>query len=463
MPKSSLRVEFETEGDFRREYASNIANGGIFVATRDYFEVRDLVRLELFLAYCGRSFEFDAEVVHCIPPEMAGTGATPGVALQLQKELDDLRAELDGLVDSATESAASPGGRAALRAPARLPVELQLPDGSSVAGRTRNLSSSGMLLALPGHFLPVGAVVAVNIKHPAGEEEFAVDATVVRHVPSDAEEIGALGVAFNVAESERSGAREFAGRVRATEHSRQLAKITGPIAALGVECLLRMFASTAREGTLTLMQDEREGFVVLENGLFRAAELAGSAGFEALAALLAWRSGRFEYETDVAPGLPEQAPVSLDVALWEARRAAAAAPGVGGGAADRDPDGSGAEDFGVDDVAFAGEGDLDFEVDIDLERASQRGSEEPEQSQPTDPLEWFTDLSRLSPQATLSVNQAAVDAAQGELDKIEQALVDLASVGMSVGKVVEVIPEADHEVYRALRGLADRGLVRFET
>ena len=97
MSASLLRVEFETEEDFRREYASNIANGGIFVASQESFEVRGLVRVQLVLGYCDRVFEFDAEVVHWVPAEMAGAGATPGVALQFQADTAGLRAELEAL------------------------------------------------------------------------------------------------------------------------------------------------------------------------------------------------------------------------------------------------------------------------------------------------------------------------------------------------------------------------------
>jgi len=531
VPTSLLRVEFETEEDFRREYAGNIVNGGIFVSSRDHFEVLDLVRVELVLAYCDKSFEFDAEVVHWIPPEMAGAGVTPGVALQLQKDVRELRAEFESVAGPVDQQPASSGGRAALRIDVRLPVQVTLPDGSRAAGRTRNLGSSGMLLALPGHSLAVGAAVKATIKHPAGDEDLTLDCTVVRQVECDETGVAAFGLEFDPSESQRADAREFASRVRLTERSRQLASITGPIDGLGVESLLKMFALTTSQGTLTLTHGATEGFVVFENGIFLGAELAGSTGFEALATLLTWSSGRFELEKSVTLELPEQGPVPLDAALWEAAQGTAAparttheteAPASAVAASEvalagdrvescdvaSDDDDVALDDdeiaFDDDDIASDDsdiafdEGDVasddgeiafddgdivsddgeiafddgdivsddydeiefDLDLELDFERESQPEPVAAEELQPPRPAIAEVDFSRLSPTATLSVDQAAVDDAQGELGKIEEALVDLASVGMTVAKAVDVIPEPDDDVYRALAGLADQGLVK---
>ena len=44
----------------------------------------------------------------------------------------------------------------------------------------------------------------------------------------------------------------------------------------------------------------------------------------------------------------------------------------------------------------------------------------------------------------------------------EQAVLDLALVGMSVARMVEVIPEPEIDVYRALDALQERGILTFE-
>jgi hypothetical protein len=60
------------------------------------------------------------------------------------------------------------------------------------------------------------------------------------------------------------------------------------------------------------------------------------------------------------------------------------------------------------------------------------------------------------------VDAGAADAQRADLDKIEQAVLDLALVGMGVSRMVEVIPEPELEVYRALDGLIERGILSSE-
>jgi hypothetical protein len=52
---------------------------------------------------------------------------------------------------------------------------------------------------------------------------------------------------------------------------------------------------------------------------------------------------------------------------------------------------------------------------------------------------------------------------RSEIGKIEQAVLDLALVGMPVGRMVDVIPEPELEVYRALDALMERGILATAT
>jgi Tfp pilus assembly protein PilZ len=456
---SSLCVEFATEEDFRREYASNIANGGVFIASEESFEVRDLVRVQLHLAYCGRRFEFDAEVVHCIPPEMAGAGAQPGVALQFQADAAELRSELESLAGpmaTGDERASGSGRRAALRSPVRVPAQLKLSDGSWVAGRTRNVSSSGMLLVVPGRSVPVGETVTVEVRNPTADEELVVDGVVARHVRRDGDEVVALGIELDLPASEWSAAHEFLSRLRRTEHARRLGGIRGPIGDLGVESLLAMFGSAASQGTLRLTQDGREGFVAFEKGLFRGAEAASCTGLEALALLLTWQEGTFEFETYAEVGLPEQAPLPLEVAIREAAQESVGSAGPTPAVAS--PRAEPGQTAPADDLDL----DPDSEFELELDREAMNGSvvaEAPQLSHVPPESIGQVDFTRLPPDATLSIDQAAVDAVRGDLGKTEEALLDLAAVSMTVAKAMDVIPEPADDVHRALSGLVDRGLI----
>ena len=61
-----LQVQYSTQDAFRAEYASNVSRGGIFIATDDGFEVRDMVEVELALIFCDEVHVLEGEVVHCI-------------------------------------------------------------------------------------------------------------------------------------------------------------------------------------------------------------------------------------------------------------------------------------------------------------------------------------------------------------------------------------------------------------
>ena len=46
-----LRISFQSQEEFRREYESSLFNGGVFVPTHESFEPRETVRIELQLSY----------------------------------------------------------------------------------------------------------------------------------------------------------------------------------------------------------------------------------------------------------------------------------------------------------------------------------------------------------------------------------------------------------------------------
>ena len=53
--------------------------------------------------------------------------------------------------------------------------------------------------------------------------------------------------------------------------------------------------------------------------------------------------------------------------------------------------------------------------------------------------------------------------AYGALSKVEAALIDLSHARFTVQRALEVIPEPDPEIFRALQSLADAGVVALES
>ncbi len=366
-----LRVVFKNAEAFQKEYASNLLNGGIFVATEDELELRDRVSVVLVAQFSRQKVKFEGEVVHRVTPEMAQMGAEAGVAVQFDDPVTQVRAKLQPLrmAGGATEPApADDPRRRAPRAPARVPARI---DSSvrSFEGHTRDLSRSGVLVALSGEGPPVGEKNGI---------------------------VSAVGIEFAPGEGQRDGMERFVDDVQNVEHNRRLGGITGDISELGIHSLLQMFASTAKQGTLAIHRAEEEGLIGFDGGLMRFVKIGAASGMKALVRLMTWEAGSFEFHARLDPIQQSDVPLPVDAAMLEA-------------------------------VRMIDEGRL-------------------------------LDAGRFPGEATPQVDNAADVSG---LSKLEAAVVDLARAGFTVQRMVDVIPEPDPEIYRALESLLDGGVLAF--
>lgn len=400
-PPLTLRVEFDTADAFRREFEANIASGGLFVPRDEPLPLRAMVRVELVLLWADERVELDAEVVHCVPPELAASGARPGVAVQFQAAGTELQTMLARHLDAVAPAAparrpADPRRRVA-RAPARVKACVEA-RGGRVEARTRDISPLGVLISVPTDEIDVGEVVRVSIEHPRTGEELEVEGRVVRCIERDGGGVAAVGIEFAAGDERSSDVEGFVTEVASAEHSRRLGGISGPISELGLAHLLKMFASAAPQGTLTVMRGGEEGYLGFEAGLLLGVRLGPTRGIKALARMLSWPEGRFEFHARVDADAFDDGPEPLAGALLQATR---------------------------------------------MLEESRRGA-----------------APALPPQAVPRLDEAAL--AGASLDKVESSVVDLARVGMSVRKIVDVVPEPDPVVRTALAALVERGILSFE-
>jgi len=403
-PPQMLRIEFASQEHFLEEYALNISNGGIFVATEDHFEVHDEVGVQVALTYCQKRISLVGEVVHRVSPELATNGAEPGVAVQLSVPVGTIRASFQPFVGDAqpSESATGGGRRNASRTLARLRARVRIAGERSAEDlevHTRNLSSAGVLVSIGSEPIAVGQAVSLVLTHPNGDRELDIDGTVVRHLEASNGRVAACGIAFHVAAHNRASVSTFVEEVRTLEHSRGLGLITGPIEDVGLERLIASFAACSPRGTLTVFSEVEEGMISFHDGALQIASLGGATGAKALARMLAWDEGRFEFRAEIDRSAVSGAAMPLEEAIAQAR------------------------DF------------VDRDTGIELLRRA--------------------------PNARLCL---APEAFQGDPpeNKTERAILDLAAVGMTVGKVVDVIPDSDAVVCAVLRGLVQRGAVTIE-
>jgi hypothetical protein len=158
-----------------------------------------------------------------------------------------------------------------------------------------------------------------------------------------------------------------------------------------------MFASTVPAGTLTLQRDQHEGVIGFEGGVLCFVRLGAVSGRKALVRLLTWTEGRFELHASLDSLEEREAPVPVDAAVFDAMR-------------------------------LLDEGAL-------IDRSGLHAGAEP--------------------------RIAGADVEEDDLSKLEETVLELVRVGFTVGRMLEVIPEPDPEIYRALVSLSERGAISF--
>lgn len=388
-----LDIPYADAEAFRQDYEADLSNGGVFVPTTRAFALRDRVTVCLELRWCERRVELPGEVVHIVPPEMTGVGGKPGVAVQFNQSAFEVRDQLAPLTfdPDPDPDPRAPAGET--RVAVRKPARVA----------TRIEWRGGCVMGCTRNLSRSGVLIGVQDGTvPRGEA-----VTVIMRHPSSGEEfevqgrvarhvksegrVTALGIAFESDEASRASVERFISEVMGAEHTRRLGAISGPIAELGPLSIVQMLATSAPQGTIILRRGDDEGSLVFQGGLLRCVRLGGLTGMGALVAMLGWRDGVFEF-TSRLEGEPEGAPLPLEAAILEAVR------------------------------------QMDEERRVDP------------QSFP------------LQARLVRTRRDAADDA---DHSTTEAALLDLATAGFTVSRALEVIPEADAEIFRALQNLID--------
>jgi Tfp pilus assembly protein PilZ len=395
-----LKATYARSDAFLREYEANLANGGIFVATEAAFELREKVRVKLVLGFCRREVELDGEVVHRVTREMGSLGGSAGVAISFDEPAAEIRRRLAPLLGLPPEPPAAPTPAhhkpRAPRAPARVAARIEGAD-EALAGRTRNLSRSGVLVSVPGRGVPVGEKVRVTLTHPTRGEAMDLAGTVVRELGGE-RGVEALAIRFDAGEQERPAVERFVEGIQSVEHARALGGIAGDVATVGVPRLLQMLGSAAPAGTLSLRRGAEEALVGFEKGMLRFVRFGPASGMKALVRLVGWREGSFEFHARLDPVEAAEAPLPLEGAILDAT--------------------------------------------LMHDECSH-----PDRRPP-------------APDAVPSLAPAAPPSAGAELGKLERAVLDLVQAGFPVKRILDVIPEPDPAILRALESLIDEGLVR---
>ena len=207
--------------------------------------------------------------------------------------------------------------------------------------------------------------------------------------------VAGLGIAFEPDEGERADLDRFVEGVQSTEHTRRLGGITGEIAEVGIQNLIQMFMCNMPTGTLTLQRGQHEGVIGFEKGMLCFTRLGAASGLKALVRLMSWTEGRFEFHASLDAVEESEARMPLEAALFEAVRL--------------------------------------------LDEGEQ------------------IDRSCLPADAKLRITKPGTE--WDDLSKIELTVLELVQAGFTVKRMVDLIPEPDPEIYRALAALYDNGTI----
>jgi Tfp pilus assembly protein PilZ len=410
-----IQMRFDSPAALREEFERNISNRGIFIATEESFPVRTAIDVEVVLPYVDDSevaISLLGEVVHCIPIEMAASGAVPGVAVQFDDSAKDLQESFEPLLGRAPapiseKERIGPQRRVSKRGAVRVPVRIMPAMSPPFEATSRDLSGTGVLLSMKQTPLPLGEIVRTCLWHPSGDPSVEVDGQVVREVRNKNGQIAAVAIGFDRTQAADPRVVEVIDALRQAGHRSRLGGISGSIVDLGLASLLQMFGRSAPQGTVVVDRDGEQGWIAFADGQFLGAELGLISGHPALAAMLDWGDGRFQFEATADKKLIERAErCSLEAAILKASCAL--------DEADRAKD--------EDDVAneFDVSTDQQTIFDVDLEQA---------------------------------------EIARSSLDKIEEAVFELAKSGMPLEKLRTIIPESDAEVQAALDSLVELGVL----
>ena len=191
-------------------------------------------------------------------------------------------------------------------------------------------------------------------------------------------------------------------RGRATApRTREDRRINGAIAELGTRTCADV-ANSFEEGTLLLRSGQEEGVVCFQRGLLRLAKVGSQRGVKALVRMFAWRDGSFEFHARLEDDLElKDVPLPLEAAL------------------------------------------------LDAMRQMDEGT--------------LVDVNHFPLQAQVVMCEDVDVASFEEPSKVEAAILDLARAGFSIQRMLDVIPEPDPEIFRALQSLREAGLIEIRT
>lgn len=261
---------------------------------------------------------------------------------------------------------------------------------------TRNVSRTGALVATNGEELEIGHTVQLVLEDELLGSILVVAGRVARQVKSSGAMV-AIAIEFHDADARRDEIVKFFHEAYKKDAAWQKRAVKGPVEDFGIDGLIRMFAAFSSGGTLRFSEPPEEATVVVAKNQVRGVKLGRVGGEKALARLLLWKNATFEFEPRMDPSVKEP-PVEVDKIL-----------------------------------ATAGD---------EVKRLRQ------------------LDIADLPLDQEIVVDPFEVEVARRHFSRAEEAITLLAATKLTIRKILDIIPEADSQIYPAILALRHHKVLR---
>jgi hypothetical protein len=190
------------------------------------------------------------------------------------------------------------------------------PDGD-FSGTTANICYTGVLALIPMVSIPIGTVVRVHLANPTVELDLTVDGKIIHRRRCDGG-VTAHGIQLHYPADRIDEVMAFIEFLQSFDRARRLAIVSGEIDASGLGAVLDMFMNTAPSGTLCVSRGEDEGKIVFSENYILRCTVGMVSGMKALARLVRWAEGRFEFHNDLQLSGEPDDPQPFDAAMMVA-------------------------------------------------------------------------------------------------------------------------------------------------
>lgn len=273
-------------------------------------------------------------------------------------------------------------------------------DGAEFQAELVNVSYGGMLVLLGDREVEIGRDVTSLLHHPQTGAEVSVPSRVVNRASCE-DGRTAAGLQFQYSVDRIDEMMAFVDDLHRASLPAGPGELSGSLCDWPLEDVIAMLAYSSSQGTLRLRSGDEEGIVVHRDGEILHATTGLVTGMKAISRLLLWREGSFVYRTAIEPFEAAEEPLAIDAALLSGTVHRDESLRLGGG-------------------------------------------------------------SKFDPDTTFRLDEVLMEQIAPELGEIYREIAEHVRMGFPLGAVLDILPQNDGVIYKALIELLEGGVITAE-